>query len=90
MQSVRLRLGLLLALGLILMPSTTAQPDYVYQNLMKSRDALLSQQAELQRVYDETRRQMDVLNARMTKIEAYMRQVNSSLRDVEDAIRKTK
>jgi len=58
----------------------------VYDNLKKSRDALLSQQAELQQAYDDTNRKIDALQSRLTRIDAYLKQVRSALKDVEDAM----
>lgn len=58
----------------------------VYNNLMKSRDALVQQQTELQRAYDETQKQMDALNMKLTRIDSYLKQVNSSLKDVDTAL----
>lgn len=58
----------------------------VYDNLKKSRDALLAQQGELQQAYDDTNKQIDALQAKLGRIDAYMKQVRSALKDVEDAM----
>jgi peptidoglycan hydrolase CwlO-like protein len=58
----------------------------VYNNLMKSRDALTQQQAELQRAYDETQKQIDNLNQKLSRIDSYLKQVNSSIKDVDTAL----
>ena len=82
-----LLIPVLLALGLIpYSPSSSAYDEQVYNNLSKSKDALASQQADLQTAYDETKRQIDVLNAKLTRIESYLRQVDTSLRDVNTAL----
>lgn len=66
--------------------SSAAYDSVVYDNLKKSRDALLAQQTELQRAYDETAKQIDYLNGKLTRINAYLKQVSSSLKDVDDAL----
>jgi len=76
---------LLLALTPFIQKSC-AYNDLVYNNLLKSKDALTSQQADLQTNYDETKRQIDLLNARLTRLDSYLSQVNSSLRDVDTAL----
>ena len=58
----------------------------VVNNLQRSRDALLNQQAELQRAYDETQKQVDVLNQKLARIDSYMKQVDQSVRDVNRSI----
>lgn len=58
----------------------------VYDNLKKSRDALLAQQGTLQQAYDDTNKQIDALQAKLVRIDAYQKQVRSALKDVEDAM----
>ncbi|MBX9685867.1 MAG: hypothetical protein K2X27_04140 [Candidatus Obscuribacterales bacterium] len=65
---------------------SSAYDQQVYNNLLKSRDALASQQAELQKAYDETQKQIDALNGKLTRIDTYLKQVNSSLKDVDTAL----
>jgi len=79
---------LLVLLGLvpIFSQKSSAYDEQVYGNLLKSRDALASQQSELQTAYDDTKRQMDVLNAKLTRIDTYLKQVNTSLKDVDTAL----
>ncbi len=78
----------LLILGVIpfFSQESSAYDQQVYNNLMKSRDALVSQQQELQQAYDATQKQIDGLNAKLTRIDAYLKQVNSSLKDVDTAL----
>jgi len=64
----------------------SAYDSYVLNNLRRSRDALLTQQADIQRAYDETSRQVDVLQQKLAKLDGYLRQVDSALRDVNRAI----
>jgi hypothetical protein len=67
-------------------PSSSAFDDAVYNNLLKSRDALTSQKSDLETAYDETKRQMDALNAKLVRIDSYLRQINVSLKDVDTAL----
>jgi uncharacterized protein YoxC len=61
--------------------------SYVYENLQKSRDALLSQRAGLERTRTDLLGQLDRLQAKITRIDSYLRQVDGSIKDVDDAIR---
>lgn len=54
--------------------------SYVYENLQRSRDALLTQRAGLERKREEYAQ-------KLARIDQYQRQVDSSLKDVEDALR---
>lgn len=63
-----------------------AYDNYVLDNLRRSRDALLSQQAELKTAYDDTQRQIAVLQQKLTRIDGYLNQIDLSLRDVNHAI----
>lgn len=67
--------------------SSSAYQDYVYANLQKSRDALLDQRRELQRAYDDTGKQIDVLQQKLQRIDNYLKQVDKALRDVDDALK---
>lgn len=90
---VRLSQAAVVAILCFLMPSfrTLAVPtpgaDYVFNNLNKSRDALLDQRRELQRAYDDTARQIDLLNQKQQRIDSYLKQVDKAIRDVDDALR---
>lgn len=85
--SFRLLIPFIAAMALIpFSPNSSAYDDQVYNNLLKSRDALSTQQSDLQSAYDETRKQIDALNAKLTRIDMYLRQVDTSLRDVDTAL----
>mgnify|MGYP003386535351 CR=1 FL=1 len=80
-------LMVLTALVPVVIQESSAYVDQmVYDNLKKSRDALLNQQSELQKAYDDTAKQIDVLQQRLARIDAYSRQVRSALKDVDDAM----
>ncbi len=83
-----LTIALLLIAGLIpfTIQETSAYDVQVYNNLMKSHDALSAQQAELQKAYDDTQKQIDALNQRLTRLDTYLKQVSSSLKDVDTAL----
>lgn len=78
-------LSMLILLG-ISGQNSMAYDVSVYNNLLKSRDALVQQQSELQRAYDETQKQIDSLNQKLGRIDAYLKQVNSSIKDVDTAL----
>jgi hypothetical protein len=77
---------LLLAVFIPYSPRSSAYDELVYNNLLKSKDALQSQQADLQTAYDETQRQIDALNAKLVRIDSYLKQVSTSLKDVNTAL----
>jgi septal ring factor EnvC (AmiA/AmiB activator) len=59
----------------------------VYNNLMKTRDALLQQRDYLQKAYDDTNKQIDALQQKMTRINNYLDQNDKNLRDIDQALR---
>jgi hypothetical protein len=59
---------------------------FVYTNLQKSRDALLSQRAELERSRATVLAQIDQLQQKAARLDQYLRQVDGSIKDVDDAI----
>lgn len=89
----RLGLATVIAVSFAFLPlspsqrSSAAYDDYVYNNLQKSRDALVDQKRELQRAYDETSKQIEALNQKLQRIDAYMKQVDKAMRDVDEALR---
>lgn len=88
----RLFIPALMLVGLISLhgQESSAYDQMVYNNLLKSKDALVSQQTELQAAYDATQKQIDELNAKLGRIDSYLKQVNSSLRDVDIALQYAK
>lgn len=90
MRTHRVWLGVALLVGLTIAPRAACAPGYdryLLDNLNRSRDALLSQQAELKRASNEVKDQIDKLNQRLTRIDQYLRQVDIALNDVEAAMR---
>ena len=60
--------------------------DSTYLKLKDSRDALLIQQREVQRSYNEMQAQIDELRRRQALLEAYLHQLDRSVRDVDGAL----
>lgn len=67
--------------------SSSGYDNYVYENLQRSRDALLGQRAELQHARTEVLASIDRLQQKVVRIDAYLKQVDDSVRDVDDALR---
>lgn len=88
--STRLFLAATAGLMLAMIPSQpgSSYDPYVYDNLKKSRDALLSQRDELQRALYDVNQQIGRLQSRQSRLDSYVKQVDQSLRDVEDALRR--
>jgi hypothetical protein len=76
--------GLLFAAGT---EKSSGYDPYVVENLQKSRDALLSQRAELERTRNEYLQQIDRLQLKVARIDQYLRQVDGSVKDVDDALK---
>ena len=83
-------LAVLITLSIMSFAPCNSYDTGVYNNLKQSRDALLGQQAELQRAYDDVRQQIGRLNSRLDRLDSYLRQVNAALKDVEDSMRYTR
>jgi peptidoglycan hydrolase CwlO-like protein len=84
-------LGALVAtLALTITPRAKAYDPSVYNNLQKSRDALLSQKQDLQAAYDRITQQIDTLNQSLIRLDSYLRQTDQSIRDVDNAIRQAR
>jgi hypothetical protein len=85
---VRLLSGLVVALAVV--GSGTEQSagydNYAYNNLLKSRDGLQGQKAELERARNDVLGAIDKLNQRLSRIDSYLGQVDDSLRDVNRAL----
>jgi hypothetical protein len=58
----------------------------VYQNLQRTRDALLGQKDELQRARADVLGQIDKLNQKVGRIDQYLNQIDDSIRDVDSAL----
>ena len=84
----RLLAGLALSIVLIGVDarSSMGYDQYIYDNLQRSRDALLGQRAELERNRADIARQVDLLNAKLNRYDVYLREVDNSIKDVNDAL----
>ena len=66
--------------------SSSGSDNYLYDNLQRSRDALLAQRDELNRAKTDVLAQIDRLNQKAARIDQYLNQVDDSLRDVNSAL----
>lgn len=67
----------------VIAPSPAYDP---YDRLKASRDAMLSQQREVQRSYNEVNTQIDELRRQQSILEQYLQQLDRSIRDVDRAM----
>lgn len=67
--------------------TASAYDSGVYNNLMKTRDALLQQRDYLQKAYDDTSKQIDQLQQKLSRVNSYLNQNDKNLRDIDDALR---
>lgn len=58
----------------------------LYSRLEATRAALLSQEREINKSYDDVTRQIDELRRRQVVLDAYRRQTRDAIRDVERAL----
>ncbi|MBX9879449.1 MAG: hypothetical protein K2Y22_13390 [Candidatus Obscuribacterales bacterium] len=79
-------LGFVLALG-VMSAGHAGQNPTVYNNLMRSRDALLNQRAYLQKALDGLSSQLNDLNDKIGRLRDYLDQNDQALRDVDRALR---
>jgi uncharacterized protein YlxW (UPF0749 family) len=68
--------------------AATAVDTGVYNNLNRSRDALLNQRAHLQEVADNLKRRMDDTQRQLDSVNAYLRDTDNAIRDVDNALRR--
>jgi len=66
-----------------------ALDSMVYNNLSRSRQALLDQREHLQESADRIGRQIDNLNRQLDTVNAYLRDTDTALRDVESTMATT-
>lgn len=67
--------------------TASAYDSAVYNNLMKTRDALMQQRDYLRQAYDDTSKQIDALQQKMNRINSYLDQNDKNLRDLDTALR---
>ncbi|MCA9805409.1 MAG: hypothetical protein KC777_25740 [Cyanobacteria bacterium HKST-UBA02] len=65
-----------------------AYDQTVYNNLSKTRDALIDQRSHLEEKADEIKRKMADLDRQLDMVNSYLRDTDRSLRNIEDAIRR--
>lgn len=90
-KQVNLKLFAVISAGVLtlgLMSAGHAGPNQiVYDNLMRSKDALLNQRAYLQKALDSLTSQMNDLNDKIGRLRDYLNQNDQALRDVDRALR---
>jgi hypothetical protein len=63
-----------------------AADSHIFSKLAASRDALLAQQREIQRSYDDVARQIDELKAKQAMLDTYSKETQTAIREVERAM----
>jgi len=71
---------------LIMQPVAGSYNDEVFLRLQATRDALVSQEKEIGKSYDNVTRQIDELRKRQVLLDSYRRQTLDAIRDVERAM----
>jgi len=67
--------------------TASAYDSNVYNNLQKTRDALLQQRDYLQRAYDDANKQLDAIQQKLNRINNYLDQNNKNMQDIDQALR---
>ncbi|MBK9144173.1 MAG: hypothetical protein IPM23_16890 [Candidatus Melainabacteria bacterium] len=65
-----------------------AYDQTVYNNLFKTRDALIDQRTHLEEKADEIKKKMAELDRQLDVVNSYLRDTDRSLRNIEDAIKR--
>ena len=68
--------------------SATALDSHIYDNLQRSRDALLTQRNHLQQTADDISRKIDALQRQQDTVNSYLRDTDNALHDVDEALRR--
>jgi hypothetical protein len=67
-------------------PGNGAVGEDVVQRLQTTRDALIVQERDIRRSYDDVTRQIDELRRKQALLDSYLTQTRNAIRDVERAI----
>ncbi len=62
----------------------------MHKRLLASRDALIAQEKEIQRAYDEVSRRINELKEKQALLDHYLRATDQSIRSVDRAIATTR
>lgn len=76
-------IGLIVAQAL---PGASARDQHVYDNLMRTRDALTSQRAYLQKALDDLNAQITDLQSKQKRVNDYLDETDRALRDIDRAL----
>ncbi len=73
-----------------LQPVIAALNDDLRLQLQTSRDALILQEKDISKSYDDVTRQIDALRKKQALLDSYLKQTRDAIRDVERAMGNTK
>ena len=76
-----------ITLALLLTAASKASDPRIYDNLMRSRDALLNQRQYLQNALDSLTKQQQEIDDKIGRLRDYLGQNDQALRDVNGALR---
>lgn len=71
---------------LVVKPVVGALNGDLYLRLQTTRNALVSQEREITKSYDDVTRQIDELRKKQLLLDSYLRQTRDAIRDVERAM----
>lgn len=71
---------------LVMQPVVGALNGDLYLRLQTTRNALVSQEREITKSYDDVTRQIDELRKKQLLLDSYLRQTRDAIRDVERAM----
>lgn len=74
---------------LVVQPSAGSVNRDLYLRLQTTRDALVTQERDIQKSYDDVTRQIDELRKRQALLDSYLIQTRNAVRDVERAMGST-
>jgi hypothetical protein len=87
---IQLYLSLGCTLGLIGWCGAAAYDSSVTSSLLHSKDALLTQRAELLDAYDKRKAQIAQIQSEIDRLQGYIQDTDRTLRDIDIALRNVK
>ena len=67
-------------------PGVRSANSDLYMRLQSTRDALIAQERDIKRSYDDVTRQMEDLRQKQSLLDSYLVQTRNAIRDVERAM----
>lgn len=78
---------LVLALAIVsVQPGVSSSNGDLFLRLQTTRDALLTQERDIRKSYDDVTRQIDELRQKQALLDSYLTQTRNAIRDVERAM----